>query len=88
MARERQITVTLRPRVWAEFLRRREEALRLGAGERGIDSEVINDWLVECMLRSGSGDGAPLPRPQLADEPPPSPATADDDDFGFDLSKL
>ena len=79
MARERQITVTLLPRLWTEFDRRRSEALASGAPERGVDSAVINEWLFECLLRSGSGDGAP--------PPPPAPAE-DDDDLAFDPSKL
>lgn len=79
-ARERQITVTLTRRVWNEFQRRLEASGM--SGERGADSAVINDWLLECMLRSGSGDGA-------APEQAPAPAADDDDDdFAFDRSKL
>lgn len=82
MARERQITVTLRPRVWAEFQRRRAAALKSGAPERGVDSEIVNDWLIECMLQAGA---------------PPSQATSsapgtsidntrsEEDDFGIVL---
>lgn len=74
MAREREITVTLLPRVWAEFERRRKTAAATGVA-RGLDSAVINEWLFECLMRSGSGD---------ASAPPPAVS----DDFGFDESKL
>ncbi len=74
MARERQITVTLLPRLWVEFERRRKVA-SAGGVARGLDSAVINEWLFECLMRSGSGDApALLPAPG--------------DDFGFDESKL
>lgn len=56
MAREREITVTLLPRVWNEFQRRRAAAQADGAPIRGLDSAVINEWLFECLMRSGSGD--------------------------------
>ena len=78
MAREREITVTLLPRVWAEFQRRLDAAgMR---GQRGADSAIINEWLFECMLRSGSGDAPAAPPPALEND--------GDDGFGIDRSKL
>jgi hypothetical protein len=76
--REREITVTLTRRVWAEFQRRIDAAgLR---GERGAHSTVINDWLAEAL--AATGQGAPAGAP-----PPPAAPTAldDDDELDFNL---
>ncbi len=80
MARERQITITLLPRLWVEFERRRHAASTTGAPERGLDSAVINEWLFECLMRSGSGDAPALPPLALPED--------DDDSFGIDKSRL
>ena len=76
--REREITVTLTRRVWAEFQRRIDAAgLR---GERGAHSTVINDWLAENLAATGQGAAVHTP------PPPTAPAVLEDDDeLGFNL---
>jgi hypothetical protein len=71
--RTRQITVTLYPLVWAELERRRAAARAAGAEPRGLDSIVMNEWLLSTM---GVQRTAP---------PPPPPASDDDDDIAIVL---
>ena len=71
--RPRELIVTLNPIVWAEFQRRLDASgLR---GTRGVDSHVLNAWLMEAMQGRSTA-------------PAPPAAATDDDGFGFDTSKL
>lgn len=77
--REREITVTLSRRVWAEFQRRIDAAgLR---GERGAHSAVINDWLAENLAATGQRAAASAPSSPAA----PAALEDDDDDLSFNL---